>query len=179
MTDKIYQPTIAGLRAFVAVAERRQFSSAATALGVTQSTLSQALAALGARRAFAAMIGTALAFVAVSVALFGPGLWWDWANVYLHPQHEMAMNATDWGHMWDASVSTCASLLGAPGWLAKGLQGAAALAGAAVVWRAFRTVLAPAARLAILLCAALLVSPHVSPYDLIFLALAGLVLAMG
>jgi hypothetical protein len=138
-----------------------------------------ALAALEARRAFAAMAGAALLFVAVSAALFGPGLWWDWANVYLHPQHEMAVNATDWGHMWDASVSTCAGLLGAPGWLAKGLQGAAALAGAAAVWRAFRTVPAPAVRLAILLCAALLASPHVSPYDLIFLALAGLVLAMG
>lgn len=46
MPDKTYQPTIAGLRAFVAVAEKRQFSSAATALGVSQSTLSQALAAL-------------------------------------------------------------------------------------------------------------------------------------
>jgi LysR family transcriptional regulator, hydrogen peroxide-inducible genes activator len=46
MTDKTYQPTIAGLRAFVAVAEKRQFSSAATTLGVSQSTLSQALAAL-------------------------------------------------------------------------------------------------------------------------------------
>lgn len=46
MTDKSYQPTIAGLRAFVAIAERRQFSSAATTLGVSQSTLSQALAAL-------------------------------------------------------------------------------------------------------------------------------------
>jgi LysR family hydrogen peroxide-inducible transcriptional activator len=46
MTDKIYQPTIAGLRAFVAVAEKRHFSSAATTLGVSQSTLSQALAAL-------------------------------------------------------------------------------------------------------------------------------------
>ncbi|OBG67563.1 LysR family transcriptional regulator [Mycobacterium sp. E1715] len=46
MPDKSYQPTIAGLRAFVAVAERRQFSSAATSLGVSQSTLSQALAAL-------------------------------------------------------------------------------------------------------------------------------------
>ena len=46
MTDKIYQPTIAGLRAFVAVAEKQQFSSAATTLGVSQSTLSQALAAL-------------------------------------------------------------------------------------------------------------------------------------
>ncbi|OBB84309.1 hydrogen peroxide-inducible genes activator [Mycobacterium sp. 852002-30065_SCH5024008] len=46
MPDKIYQPTIAGLRAFAAIAEKRQFSSAATTLGVRQSTLSQALAAL-------------------------------------------------------------------------------------------------------------------------------------
>jgi LysR family hydrogen peroxide-inducible transcriptional activator len=46
MTDKSYQPTIAGLRAFVAVAEKHHFSSAATSLGVSQSTLSQALSAL-------------------------------------------------------------------------------------------------------------------------------------
>jgi LysR family transcriptional regulator, hydrogen peroxide-inducible genes activator len=46
MPDRIYQPTVAGLRAFVAIAEKRQFSSAATALGVSQSTLSQALVAL-------------------------------------------------------------------------------------------------------------------------------------
>jgi len=46
MSDKNYQPTIAGLRAFVAVAEKRHFGSAATTLGVSQSTLSQALAAL-------------------------------------------------------------------------------------------------------------------------------------
>jgi LysR family transcriptional regulator, hydrogen peroxide-inducible genes activator len=46
MTDKSYQPTIAGLRAFVAVAEKQHFGSAATTLGVSQSTLSQALSAL-------------------------------------------------------------------------------------------------------------------------------------
>lgn len=46
MSDKCYQPTIAGLRAFVAVAEKRHFGGAATTLGVSQSTLSQALAAL-------------------------------------------------------------------------------------------------------------------------------------
>jgi LysR family transcriptional regulator, hydrogen peroxide-inducible genes activator len=46
MPDKSYQPTIAGLRAFVAVAQKQHFSSAATTLGVSQSTLSQALAAL-------------------------------------------------------------------------------------------------------------------------------------
>lgn len=46
MTDKSYQPTIAGIRAFVAVAEKQHFGSAATTLGVSQSTLSQALSAL-------------------------------------------------------------------------------------------------------------------------------------
>jgi len=46
MTDKSFQPTLAGLRAFVAVAEKRHFGSAATTLSVSQSTLSQALAAL-------------------------------------------------------------------------------------------------------------------------------------
>src|ERR1700755_2909833 len=46
MTDRSYQPTIAGLRAFVAVAENKHFGSAATTLAVSQSTLSQALSAL-------------------------------------------------------------------------------------------------------------------------------------
>jgi LysR family hydrogen peroxide-inducible transcriptional activator len=46
MTDKSFHPTLAGLRAFVAVAKAQHFGSAATTLGVSQSTLSQALAAL-------------------------------------------------------------------------------------------------------------------------------------
>jgi LysR family hydrogen peroxide-inducible transcriptional activator len=46
MSDKSYQPTLAGLRAFVAIAEKQHFSSAATTLGISQSTLSQALSAL-------------------------------------------------------------------------------------------------------------------------------------
>lgn len=46
MTDKTFQPTLAGLRAFAAVAEKHHFGSAAKALGVSQSTLSQSLSAL-------------------------------------------------------------------------------------------------------------------------------------
>ncbi|HEU4362942.1 MAG TPA: hydrogen peroxide-inducible genes activator [Mycobacterium sp.] len=46
MTDRSYQPTIAGLRAFTAVAEKHHFSLAASGLGVSQSTLSQALSSL-------------------------------------------------------------------------------------------------------------------------------------
>lgn len=46
MTDRDYQPTIAGLRAFATVAEKHHFSLAAAGLGVSQSTLSQALSSL-------------------------------------------------------------------------------------------------------------------------------------
>jgi LysR family hydrogen peroxide-inducible transcriptional activator len=46
MTDQSYQPTIAGLKAFAAIAEKHHFGSAATDLGVSQPSLSQALAAL-------------------------------------------------------------------------------------------------------------------------------------
>jgi hypothetical protein len=128
-------------------------------------------------RAVTGMAVSALLFAAASVLLFGPGLWWDWINVYLHPQHTMAVNATDWGHMWDESVSTCVTLLGAPGWLARAAQGLAMLAAAGAVWRAFRRDLPAEVQLGILLAAALLASPHVSPYDLILAALAGLILA--
>ncbi|MGB3894854.1 MAG: hydrogen peroxide-inducible genes activator [Mycolicibacter sinensis] len=46
MTDSSYQPTLAGLRAFAAVAEKHHFSLAAAGLGLSQSTLSQALSSL-------------------------------------------------------------------------------------------------------------------------------------
>lgn len=46
MIDNSYRPTLAQLRAFVAVAEYRHFGTAANHMGVSQPTLSQALAAL-------------------------------------------------------------------------------------------------------------------------------------
>ena len=46
MGNKEYKPTIAQLRAFVTVAEQKHFVSAANKLGISQPSLSQALAAL-------------------------------------------------------------------------------------------------------------------------------------
>lgn len=131
-----------------------------------------ALIAAGQGRAFAAMTVSALLFMLASIALFGIGLWWDWIAVYLHPQQVAGMNATEWGHMWDNSVSTCAHLLGAPRWLANAAQGVAMLVSAAFVWFTFRS--GHPQRVAILCCATLLASPHLSNYDLILLALAAL-----
>jgi len=132
-----------------------------------------ALMAAAQGRALAGMLVSAAVLVLISVLYFGPGLWLDWVNVYLHPQQVAGINATDWGHSWDESVSTCVALLGAPHWLATAAQILAAVAAMAVVWWAFQK--RHPHRLAILLCSALLASPHVSNYDLLLLTIAALI----
>jgi alpha-1,2-mannosyltransferase len=136
-----------------------------------------ALALIAARqgRALMGMAASVAALTLLSAALFGPALWLDWINVYLHPQKLAGVNGTDWGHSWDESVSTCAALLGASRNWALTAQGIGALVAAGCVWQVFRT--GHAMRLAILLCAILLASPHVSNYDLILLAIAALLAA--
>jgi len=131
-----------------------------------------ALLAAGEGRALAAAIVSAAVLCLLSAILFGPSLWLDWFNIYLHPQAVAGVNATDWGHMWDESVSTCVSLLGAPHGLATAAQILAAAMAVGFTWHAFRS--ANPQRLAILCCAVLLASPHLSNYDLILLALAAL-----
>ena len=136
--------------------------------------LAVALVAGGYWRALGAATVTAILFAAASVIAFGPHLWLDWMNVYLHPQIVAGVNATDWGHQWDDSVSTVVTLLGAPSWLAMMVQALAALIALVAVWRAFAA--RNPAQLPVLLCAGLLASPHVSNYDLIGLAIAALAL---
>ena len=132
------------------------------------------LALIAARqgRALTGIAASVIALCLPSAALFGPALWLDWINVYLHPQAVAGVNGTDWGHIWDESISTCMSLLGAPRWAGTAAQAAGLLVAVIAVWRTFRT--AHPQRLAVLLCACLLASPHVSNYDLELLAIAAL-----
>ena len=78
MSDKSYHPSLTGLRAFVALARRRHFGSAAAELGISQPSLSQALAGLEAglgttlierttRRVFLTADGEALLAKAIAV----------------------------------------------------------------------------------------------------------------
>ena len=129
-----------------------------------------ALLAMQDKKALTGMIACAALLALASVLVFGPHVWLDWINVYLHPQQVAGVNGTEWGHRWDDSVSTCVALLGAPPALAAAAQALAGLIAVAVVWIAYRR--RHAQRLGILLCATLLASPHVSNYDLILLALA-------
>lgn len=133
------------------------------------------LAVVAARqwRMFGGGLAAGLSMVAASILLFGLQPWLDWMNVYLQPQRAAAVNATEWGHMWDNSISTCLNLLGAPHGAGLAAQGAAMLAAAVAVWRTFAG--GHPARLPILLCALLLASPHVSNYDMILLAIAALI----
>ena len=131
-----------------------------------------ALLAMRDKKALAGMIVSAAVLTFASILMFGAQTWLDWINVYLHPQQVAGVNGTEWGHRWDDSVSTCVALLGAPPPLATAAQALAGLIAAAVVWIAFRR--RHAQRLAILLCATLLASPHVSNYDLLLLAVAAM-----
>jgi alpha-1,2-mannosyltransferase len=123
----------------------------------------------------AAAVGAALA-VSASAAIFGLAPWLDWFARVLAGGGPNAAAWLEAGRLWGLSIWTCATLLGAPGWLANLAQGIAALAAAAGVWVAFRRPFAPERRMAVLLTAALVAAPHCSPYDLVLLAAVALLL---
>ena len=128
-------------------------------------------------RALGAAIVSGAVLALASMAVLGPDAWLSWINVILHPSHAMAQNGLEWGRLWDESVFTCATLLGATKPVANALQATAMMAGAAVTYWAFRRSHAAEFRLAIALAATVVAAPHVSPYDMLPLALAGALLA--
>jgi hypothetical protein len=130
-----------------------------------------ALVASGNWRAFIAAAVTATLFSLTSVAAFG----WETLAAFIHDMPS-AGNLIDqgflpWGMMPSPYVFALA--LGAPHSVAWALQGAGALAAMAGVWVAWRSPTAPfAARAAVLMTGALLISPYIFYYDMTWAGLA-------
>ena len=130
-----------------------------------------ALAAEGRWRTFAAAALTTLGFTAASVAAFG----WPFVEAFLRDlpivQQVIDSGLLPWGMM--PSPYVFALSLGVPAGAAMSLQAIVAVAAAACVWIAWRAPAAPfEAKAAVLMVAALLVSPYVFYYDLTWAGLA-------
>ncbi len=131
--------------------------------------------ALLAMRQWRVMFGAALScvgLIVVSAAALGAQSWQRW----LQSTAFYSSTSSDWsrfGRVWDSSVYTCATLLHAPPLLGSVLQLVCLLGAAAVVYAAFRRPLRRDLKLAVLLAAATLAAPHLGPYDMLLLTVAG------
>lgn len=127
--------------------------------------------ALVAGRAWKTMFvaaGTAVAFLGLSVAVFGPSALTSWLN-----SMPIANYLTESGSLpWTKMPSTFASLrlLGASVEGAYVVHAVVALAGAAAVWLVWRRTESVQLRGAVLMTATFLAIPHTHDYDLVWLA---------
>ena len=126
-------------------------------------------------KALASAAVTAAVLILTSVAVFGVDIWKDWVHVMVAP----SVTYQKWliaGRLNGQSVYSCAVLAGASTKIANVVQAAAALFGGICVWWSFSRKVPMDLRVAVLLAASLLASPHVSSQDGIFLAVGALVL---
>jgi hypothetical protein len=120
-------------------------------------------------RALVSAAATALSLIVASLALFGTVAWHDWLQVMAAPSDTYRIWLTA-GRMIGQSVYTCAVLVGASISVANTAQVAAALLGCACVYWSFHEKFPTDLRIAVLLAATLLASPHVSSQDGVLLA---------
>ncbi len=131
-------------------------------------------------RALVAAAATAFFLIALSVIVFGAGMWANWIGLLLGPSSAAWRQWAEFARPFGNSVSVWASLLGASDGVAKAAQLLAILVGAAAVWRAFRAPRAGDLRLVVVLAATILAAPSVAIYDMTVLAMAaGLLFSRG
>ncbi len=129
-------------------------------------------------RALAAAVTSGVVLVLLGALVLGIDTWLNWINVILHPSHSNAIqNGLEWGRLWDESVFTCATLLGASKSVANALQTGTIVVASVMVYWSFRRAHLARYRVAIVLAITVVASPHVSPYDMLPLALAASILA--
>ena len=133
-----------------------------------------ALAASGRWRAFAYGGAVAISFTALSTLVFGG----EYVVAFLSEGSRLAGAVLREEHHWAtiASVFVAAKLFGAPTALAWALHSTVALAAAALVCLRFRRDGVTRETLALLAAASLLISPYVMDYDLLLLAVPGVLL---
>ena len=129
-----------------------------------------ALAAARAWRALAASLLAAALLGAVSAVTFGLQAWRLWLEAIVQG-HDPALAA------WFAdtflagySLYVSAALMGLPDMAARAVQATAAIVAAMAVWRVFRGACSGEQRLAVLLAAAIVATPHLLAYDMVLLA---------
>jgi hypothetical protein len=131
-----------------------------------------ALAAARAWRGLAASLLSAALLVAASAAAFGVPAWLLWfARVVRAGDPALATWFGD-TFLRGYSLYVSARLLGLSDAAAGAVQAAGALAAAAAVWLVFRGQRDGDARLAVLLVAAIVATPHLQAYDTVLLAAA-------
>jgi Glycosyltransferase family 87 len=133
-----------------------------------------ALAAARQGRALAAMAIAASLLVVASIVAFGLAPWRAWLGEIIAPSPSFHDSWRAWSMLWGEDVYACAALLGAPDALAKGAQLAVALGAAGAVAWSFARPVRSLLRIALLLAAACLASPHLQGYDTVLLALAAM-----
>ncbi len=135
-----------------------------------------ALAAARAWRALAASLLAAALVAAASAAVFGlPAwrLWFDGAVLAGDPALAVWFPET---FLRGYSLYVSAALFGFSDSVGRTVQAAGMAAAAAAVWFAFRRTRAAEARLAVLLVAAIVATPHLLAYDMVLLAAAVILL---
>jgi hypothetical protein len=126
-------------------------------------------------KALASGAATAAILIIASVAVFGVDIWKDWAQVMVAP----SVTYQKWliaGRLNGQSVYSCAVLAGASPGVANFAQAVAAMFGGACVWWSFSREIPTDLRIAVLLAASLLASPHVSSQDGILLGVGAVIL---
>jgi alpha-1,2-mannosyltransferase len=118
---------------------------------------------------------TAAVLGALSLALFGPGIWRGWF-LLMAGQSDWYTEWQSEGRLWGMSVFACAVALGSSFDLARILQMAAVLIAGGGVFLAFRSAMSAGLRLAVLLTGTFLAAPHVSNYDAVLLTIAATLL---
>ena len=135
-----------------------------------------ALAAARAWRALAACLGMAALLVVASALLFGPETWLLWLRATVEARDPSYGEWFRQTFLGGYGFYVVAARFGAPDLMAKALQAAAICVGAGATWWAYAREGRAEAKLAVLLTAAMVASPHLEAYDMVLLTSAAVLM---